>query len=205
MSIVLLIVGLVVLVAGAEGLVRGASWSPLSWGISPLVVGLTIVALGTSAPEMAVSVGAAANGTTDLAVDNLVGSHIFNILVCLGLAGVVAPRGLPNFPSHPELRSVGDGGHTAGLPAHLHGRLGDRALGRRRAAGLPQRRLARLRAEIEHQYDRSASSGCRHAFMPIGRAFLMPPSQTRGHLYLVQRGHFYFGLTELVDDGSTSH
>jgi cation:H+ antiporter len=95
MSIVLLIVGLVVLVAGAEGLVRGAARSSLSWGISPLVVGLTIVALGTSAPEMAVSVGAAANGTTDLAVDNLVGSNIFNILVCLGLAGVVAPRGLP--------------------------------------------------------------------------------------------------------------
>jgi cation:H+ antiporter len=60
MPIALLIVGLVVLVAGAEGLVRGAARSSLSWGISPLVVGLTIVALGTSAPEMAVSVGAAA-------------------------------------------------------------------------------------------------------------------------------------------------
>jgi len=56
---------------------------------------LTIVALGTSASEMAVSVVAAANGTTDLAVDNLVGSNIFHILVCLALAGVVAPLGLP--------------------------------------------------------------------------------------------------------------
>ncbi|PPE66783.1 calcium/sodium antiporter [Caldimonas caldifontis] len=91
MSIVLFIAGLIALVAGAEGLVRGASRLSLSWGISPLVVGLTIVAFGTSAPEMAVSVGAAASGTTDLAVGNVVGSNIFNVLFILGLAALIAP------------------------------------------------------------------------------------------------------------------
>jgi cation:H+ antiporter len=91
MSIVLFMAGLMALVAGAEGLVRGASRLSLSWGISPLVVGLTIVAFGTSAPEMAVCVGAAASGTTDLAVGNAVGSNIFNVLFILGLSALITP------------------------------------------------------------------------------------------------------------------
>lgn len=78
---------------GAELLVRGASRLALSFGISPLVVGLTIVAFGTSAPEMAVSMGAVLNGQTDIAIGNVVGSNIFNVLFilgCLGLAGIVS-------------------------------------------------------------------------------------------------------------------
>ena len=63
-------------------------------GYSPLVVGLTAVAFGTSAPEMAVSVGAALSGTADIAVGNVVGSNIFNLLAVLGAAGVVAAGGL---------------------------------------------------------------------------------------------------------------
>ena len=77
-------VGLVLLVAGADMLVRGASRLALSFGISPLVVGLTVVAFGTSAPEMAMSVGAAQAG-------NVVGSNIFNVLFILGAATLIAP------------------------------------------------------------------------------------------------------------------
>jgi cation:H+ antiporter len=83
--------GLVALVAGAELLVRGASKLALSYGISPLVVGLTIVAFGTSAPEMTVSVGAVLNGQTGLALGNVVGSNIFNVLGILGLAALITP------------------------------------------------------------------------------------------------------------------
>ena len=83
--------GLVALVAGAELLVRGASKLALSFGISPLVVGLTIVAFGTSAPEVAVSVGAVLGGRTDIAIGNVVGSNIFNVLFILGLSAIITP------------------------------------------------------------------------------------------------------------------
>lgn len=83
--------GLIALTAGAELLVRGASKMALSFGISPLVVGLTIVAFGTSTPEVAVSVGAILDGQTDIAVGNVVGSNIFNLLFILGVSALVAP------------------------------------------------------------------------------------------------------------------
>jgi cation:H+ antiporter len=85
------IAGLVALIAGAEFLVRGASKLALSFGISPLVVGLTIVAFGTSAPEVAVSVGAVMDGRTDIALGNVVGSNIFNVLFILGLSALITP------------------------------------------------------------------------------------------------------------------
>ncbi|MDP3585721.1 MAG: calcium/sodium antiporter [Thiobacillus sp.] len=91
MHTLMFIVGLVALVAGAEALVRGASRLAVSWGISPLVVGLTVVAFGTSAPEMAVSVGAALSGSSDLAIGNVVGSNIANVLLILGIAALIAP------------------------------------------------------------------------------------------------------------------
>jgi cation:H+ antiporter len=83
--------GVVLLVAGADALVRGASRLALSFGISPLVVGLTVVAFGTSAPEMAVSVGAASGGNVDITIGNVVGSNIFNVLFILGVAAMIAP------------------------------------------------------------------------------------------------------------------
>lgn len=83
--------GLASLVFGASLLVRGASKLALSFGISPLVVGLTIVALGTSAPEIAVSVAAVLEGKTDMAVGNVVGSNIFNVLFVLGLSALIVP------------------------------------------------------------------------------------------------------------------
>jgi cation:H+ antiporter len=85
------VLGLLALVAGAEALVRGASKIALSLGVSSLVVGLTIVAFGTSAPEVAVSVGAALSGATDIAVGNVVGSNIFNVLFILGASALIAP------------------------------------------------------------------------------------------------------------------
>jgi cation:H+ antiporter len=89
--LLLFIGGLACLVIGAEALVRGASKLALSLGISPLVVGLTVVAFGTSSPEIAVSVGAALDGRTDIAVGNVVGSNIFNVLLILGLSALITP------------------------------------------------------------------------------------------------------------------
>ena len=91
MHALMFVLGLAALVVGAEALVRGASRLAVSWGISPLVVGLTVVAFGTSAPEMAVSVGAALAGSTDLAIGNVVGSNIANVLLILGLSALIAP------------------------------------------------------------------------------------------------------------------
>jgi cation:H+ antiporter len=91
MQALMFVLGLLALIVGAEAMVRGASRLAVSWGISPLVVGLTVVAFGTSAPEMAVSVGAALSGTTDLAIGNVVGSNIANVLLILGISALVAP------------------------------------------------------------------------------------------------------------------
>jgi cation:H+ antiporter len=91
MTTLLFLGGLIGLVLGAELLVRGASKLALSFGISPLVVGLTIVAFGTSAPELAVSTGAALSGQTDIAIGNVVGSNIFNVLFILGVSALITP------------------------------------------------------------------------------------------------------------------
>jgi cation:H+ antiporter len=90
-TLFLLAVGLIILVFGAELLVRGASALAVSVGISPLVVGLTVVAFGTSSPELAVSVLAAWKGQAGIALGNVVGSNICNVLLILGLSAVVAP------------------------------------------------------------------------------------------------------------------
>ena len=86
----LLIFGLVVLVAGAELLVRGASSIAARLGISSLVIGLTVVAFGTSAPEIAVSI-TAARSNPGLSLGNVVGSNIFNVLVILGVSAMMRP------------------------------------------------------------------------------------------------------------------
>lgn len=96
MEAVFFVLGLVALVFGADMLVRGASQLAIAAGITPLVVGLTVVAFGTSAPEMAVSVKASLAGDAGIAVGNVVGSNIFNVLFVLGLAAVVAPLTVSN-------------------------------------------------------------------------------------------------------------
>lgn len=91
LTLVLLVAGLVLLVVGAEFLVRGASRLALAVGISPLVVGLTVVSFGTSSPELAVGVQSALVGQADIALGNVVGSNIFNVLFVLGLCAVILP------------------------------------------------------------------------------------------------------------------
>lgn len=91
LTFVYLIAGLVLLVAGAEVLVRGAAKLAAQFGIPPLIIGLTVVAFGTSAPETAVSVQSALNGSGDLAIGNVVGSNIANILLILGVTALIAP------------------------------------------------------------------------------------------------------------------
>ena len=90
-QVLMFLAGLAVLVVGADVLVRGASRLAVSFGVSPLVVGLTVVAFGTSAPEMAVSVGSALAGTPDLAIGNVVGSNIANVLLILGISALITP------------------------------------------------------------------------------------------------------------------
>jgi cation:H+ antiporter len=87
----LLAVGLVLLVFGADFLVKGAARLAINFGIPSLVVGLTVVAFGTSAPELAVSVKAAYSGQPELAIANVVGSNIFNVLFILGVAALISP------------------------------------------------------------------------------------------------------------------
>lgn len=91
MAWLLLVVGLVLLVVGADVLVRGAARLAANFGIPSLVIGLTVVAFGTSAPELAVSVKAAYSGQAELAIANVVGSNIFNILFILGVSAIIAP------------------------------------------------------------------------------------------------------------------
>lgn len=89
LQLLLLAVGFGMLVKGADWFVDGAAGIAEKFGIPQLVVGLTIVAMGTSAPEAAVSITAALKGTADIAVGNVVGSNILNILIILGLTGLI--------------------------------------------------------------------------------------------------------------------
>lgn len=91
MAIFLFVVGLGFLIIGAEALVRGASGLAAVLGISPLVIGLTVVAFGTSSPELAVSVKSALSSQANIAVGNVVGSNIFNVLFILGLSALIVP------------------------------------------------------------------------------------------------------------------
>jgi len=89
------LVGLGILILGGHLFVDAATALALSWGMSERVVGLTIVAVGTSLPELATSVIAARRGHSDIAVGNVVGSNIFNILLCLGSAALAGGVGAP--------------------------------------------------------------------------------------------------------------
>lgn len=90
-QILLLILGFVMLIKGADWFVDGAAGIARKFGIPSLVIGLTIVAMGTSAPEAAISISAAFKGSADIAVGNVVGSNIMNILIILGLTAIITP------------------------------------------------------------------------------------------------------------------
>jgi cation:H+ antiporter len=90
-AVVQMIVGLPLLLAGAHGLVTGASSIALRLGVSRLIVGLTVVAMGTSAPELLVSMVSAFQGAADMAVGNVLGSNMANILLILGISAMIRP------------------------------------------------------------------------------------------------------------------
>jgi len=91
MHFVWLLVGLILLTVGGEALVRGALAAARRLGVSPLLAGLVIVGFGTSAPELVVSLQASLNGQPDIAVGNVIGSNIANILLILGISAIIMP------------------------------------------------------------------------------------------------------------------
>ena len=91
MNYVLLIVGLVLILGGANYLTDGAAAIARKFGLSDLIVGLTIVAFGTSAPELTISVMSAVDGNTGMAIGNVVGSNIFNTLLIIGAVALARP------------------------------------------------------------------------------------------------------------------
>jgi cation:H+ antiporter len=93
-SVLLVVAGLVVLLTGAEVLVRGGTELATWFGITPMLVGLTVVSLGTSVPELAVGIDAAVSGSPGLAVGNIVGTNLVNILFILGLSALLVPVAL---------------------------------------------------------------------------------------------------------------
>ncbi len=94
-QLLLILAGLALLGVGSNWLVTGAVTIARAWGVSDLLIGLTIVSIGTSLPELATSVMASLRGERDMAVGNIVGSNLFNILAVLGLTAAVAPGGVP--------------------------------------------------------------------------------------------------------------
>lgn len=91
MNIVFLLLGLGLILSGANLLTDGASALARRWGVSDLVIGLTVVAFGTSAPELVISIMSAINGSAELAIGNVVGSNIFNVLAIIGITSLVRP------------------------------------------------------------------------------------------------------------------
>lgn len=91
LDIFFLLLGLALILIGANALTDGASAMAKRWGVSDLVIGLTVVAFGTSAPELVISVMSAISGSSELAIGNVVGSNIFNVLVIIGVTALVSP------------------------------------------------------------------------------------------------------------------
>ena len=91
MGLLWFIIGLAVLIVSAEILVWGARNAALNLGVSPLIIGLTVVAVGTSLPELAASITSALKGHHDIAIGNVIGSNMFNILLVMGIAPVIQP------------------------------------------------------------------------------------------------------------------
>jgi cation:H+ antiporter len=97
-NILLIVAGLIILVLGSGWLITASIEIARYLGVSDLIIGLTVVAGGTSLPELATSVLAAIRGERDIAVGNIIGSNIFNVLCILGLTGILSPAGVPVNP-----------------------------------------------------------------------------------------------------------
>ena len=123
--------GLILLGLGSRWLVGGSVFIATRLGVSELIIGLTIIAAGTSLPEVVTSIMAAWRGERDIAVGNVVGSNLFNILCVLGLTGAIAPSGVAISPDGFAIRHSRDDCCGRSLPADILHRQRDRSLGRR--------------------------------------------------------------------------
>ncbi len=106
MNIFWLLLGLVLILGGANWLTDGASAIASKWGVSDLIIGLTVVAFGTSAPELSISLISAFQGSAGLAIGNVVGSNIFNVLVIIGIVAMIRPIHIENSIMSTELPLV---------------------------------------------------------------------------------------------------
>lgn len=95
-DVFILLIGFIALIKGADIFVKGSSDAAKNLKVPSVIIGLTIVALGTSTPELAVSVSAALQGSNEISVSNVVGSNIFNLLVVLGVCAMVKPLSVEN-------------------------------------------------------------------------------------------------------------
>lgn len=102
-DVLTMVIGIIILISGGEALVRGASSLARALGVSPLAVGLTVVAFGTSAPELAVSIGAALSGSGNLAFGNIFGSNLANVGLIVGLSALLQPLPIDNVVIRREL------------------------------------------------------------------------------------------------------
>lgn len=153
-----LIVGLAVLIAGADMLVRGAAQLARVMGLSAFAIGVTVVAFGTSAPELFASIGAAIQGVPDLAVGNVLGSNIANILLILGVGSVMVRIGVKRRVRLIELPIML--GITAGASAMMIDHVITRAEGGMLVIGLIAYVIFIIKAhrvEIEHEGDEVAT------------------------------------------------
>ena len=105
-EIILLIAGFVLLIKGADWFVEGASKIADKFGIPQIIIGLTIVAMGTSAPEAAISISAAIKGSAAIAIGNIVGSNILNVLLILGITSIIIPLTLQKATAKIEIPFV---------------------------------------------------------------------------------------------------
>ena len=120
--------GMTILVLGGDLMVRGASSLARSLGISPLAVGLTVVAFGTSAPELAVSLGAAFNGSGNLAFGNIFGSNLANIGLIIGLSALIRPLPIDGLVTRRELPMMILAVAAASVDDHAVPDAGDRLI-----------------------------------------------------------------------------
>jgi cation:H+ antiporter len=103
MDYFLLLLGFILLIKGADLLIDGASGLAKSLGLSPMIIGLSIVAFGTSAPEAAISISAALQGSDEIALSNIVGSNIFNVAVVIGIMILLKPLSVDKQAIHREI------------------------------------------------------------------------------------------------------
>ena len=97
LNYILLLVGFILLIKGADVFVESASGVARKFNISPIIIGMTIVAMGTSAPELSVSITSSLAGMNDMSIANVVGSNVFNLLVAIGICSMFSKLKISNY------------------------------------------------------------------------------------------------------------